>query len=284
MRSPDNVTIFTSPHDPASPHRRREKNSNFHHPVAYTTHQRGPQSGPVKQKPQIQTNEPERERMVLMSRTNLSLIAVLAILLAGTGVHAEDWKVGEKWTYKHEGPRPFSESSTKVEGDRTTEVTAIKGEGDAKRYLLKNRWGTSDVNPSTSYIDAKNLIHKIDVQDIATLLLKPPVPAIWELKVGEEKTLKSQMDVGGFVMAIEYKAKRFKDETLTVPAGTYENCQHIQVISTMNNPMGDPVKTKTDFWYHPKVRNLVKDVTVTNFGAANSYTGTSLLKSHTTKK
>ena len=106
-----------------------------------------------------------------MSKTDLSLIAVLVILLAGTGVYAEDWKVGEKWTFKHEGPRPFSDPTTKVEGDRTLEITAIKGEGDKKRYLLKNQWGTTDVNPATSYIDAKNRIHKIDVQDIATLLL-----------------------------------------------------------------------------------------------------------------
>ena len=122
------------------------------------------------------------------------------------------------------------------------------------------------------------------MEGIATLLLKPPVPAVWKLKVGEEKTVKSQMDVGGFVMTIEYKAKRLKDETLTVPAGTFEKCQHIQVVTTMENPMGEPMNTKTDLWHHPKVRNLVKDVTVTNFGAPNSYTGTSLLKSHTTKK
>ena len=219
-----------------------------------------------------------------MSKTDLSLVAIVVILLTGAGGWAEDWQVGEKWTYKHEGPRPFSDPSAKVEGDRTTEVTAIEGQADKKRYLLKNRWGTSDINPSTSHIDTKNLIHKIDIEGVATLLFKPPVPAIWELEVGQEKTIKSQMDVGGFVMTIEYKAKRLKDETLTVPAGTYENCQHIQYTSTMDNPMGDPVKSKTDFWYHPKVRNLVKDVTVTNFGAANSYTGTSLLKSHTTKK
>jgi hypothetical protein len=222
--------------------------------------------------------------MAPMSKISLFLVAITLAIVVGASVQAADWKVGEKWTYKHEGPRPYADPSSKVEGDRTIEVTAIEGEGDEKRYLLKNRWGTTDINPATSYIDAKNLIHKIDVQDLAVLLLDPPVPAIWTLKVGEEKTLKTQMGAGGLVLPIEYKAKRLKDETLTVPAGTFEKCHHVQIVSTIDNPMGEPVKSKMDFWHHPKVKNAVKEVTVTNFGGDNSYTGTSVLKSHTQKK
>ena len=218
-----------------------------------------------------------------MNRISLFLVAVMMVTLLVADGQAENWKVGEKWAYQHEGPRPFSDPSTKVEGDRTMEVTAIQGEGAEKRYLLKAHWGTNDTNPSTSYIDAKNLIYKIDVQDMAVILFDPPFPGIWKLKAGEEKTIKTQMDAGGFVIPMECQAKRLEDETLTVPAGTFEKCQHVQILSTLDNPMGGPVKTKTDYWYHPKVKSAVKEVTVTNVGSPNSTTATSLLKSHTKK-
>jgi hypothetical protein len=69
----------------------------------------------------------------------------------------------------------------------------------------------------------------------------------------------------GFSIPIEYAAKRLKDETITIPAGEFKNCQHVQIISSMQNEMGQTVKNKTDHWYHPKVRNFVKEVIVTNY-------------------
>lgn len=218
-----------------------------------------------------------------MSKSSLFLVVAALVTLVGTDGQAEDWKVGEKWVYKHEGPRPFGDPTAKVEGDRRMAVAAIQGEGDQKRYLLKAHWGTNDPNPSTSYIDAKNLIHKIDVQDMAVLLFAPPLPAVWKLKAGEQKTIKTQMGAAGFVIPMECQAKRLPNETLTVPAGTFEKCQHVQILSTLDNPMGEPIKTKTDYWYHPKVRGAVKEVTVTNLGTPNSTTATSTLKSHTKK-
>lgn len=213
----------------------------------------------------------------------LSVIVVLAVL-AGGMTHAEDWKVGEKWTYKHEGPRPFSDPSIKIKGDLTVEVTKIEGEGAAKRYLLKTLWGTEDANPTTTYIDPNNMIHKMEIQYMAVLLFNPPVPAVWPLKPGEQKTLKTNMDVGGFVIPIEYVTKRLKDETITVPAGQFEKCRHFEIISSLQNEMGEPMKVKTDQWYHPKVRNYVKEVVIMNYQGDNSYTGTSILKAHTTSK
>jgi len=218
-----------------------------------------------------------------MSTVKLSLVVIAAVILASGSLYAEDWKVGEKWTYQHQGPRPYSDGTTTVKGDRTVELTAIQGAGDQKRYLLKNQWGTEDANPATSSIDAKNMIHKIEIQAMAVLTLDPPVPALWSLKVGEEKTRKTKMDFAGFVFAIEYKAKRLPDETVTVPVGAFKNCQHIQIVSTMQSEMIPTTKNKMDYWYHPKVKNMVKEVTVTNYEADNSYTGTSVLKSHTKK-
>lgn len=219
-----------------------------------------------------------------MCKVNFLLVAVVLAVLAGGIAHAEDWKVGEKWTYKHEGPRPFSDPSATIKGDRTVEVTKIEGEGAAKRYLLKTVWGTEDANPTTTYIDPNNMIHKMEIQNMAVLVFSPPVPGLWPLKPGEQKTLKTNMDIGGFVIPIEYVAKRLKDETLTVPAGKFEKCRHFEIINSYQNEMGQPTKAKVDQWYHPKVKNFVKEVGIMNYQGDNSHTGTSVLKSHTTPK
>jgi hypothetical protein len=219
-----------------------------------------------------------------MCKTIFLSIAVTLIILAGGTAHAEDWKVGEKWIYKHDGPRPHSNPPTTIKGDRTVEVTAIEGEGAAKRYLLKTVWGTEDASPSTTYIDPNNMIHKMEIQYTAILNFDPPVPAFWPLKPGGQTTLKTSMDVGGFKIPMEYIVKRLKDETVTVPAGTFENCRRFEIISSLQNEMMQPIKVKTDHWYHPKVKNFVKEVTIVNYQSENSYTGTSILKSYTTPK
>ncbi|HCO93678.1 MAG TPA: hypothetical protein DIU00_06975 [Phycisphaerales bacterium] len=218
-----------------------------------------------------------------MYKFNLLLIIAGLVSLSVGNVYAEDWKVGEKWTYKHEGPRPYADSSATIQGDRAVEVIAIKGEGVDKRFLLKTFWGTEDANPTTTHIDTKNMIHKIDIGYLGSLGFTPPVPAIWLLKPGEEKTLKANMEVAGFSIPIEYKAKCLNDETITVPAGKFKNCQHVQVITSAQDETGQPVKHKQDYWYHAKVGNLVKDVVITNYQGDSNYTSTSVLKSHTKK-
>ena len=221
--------------------------------------------------------------MAHMYKIKLLLVIVGLITLSGGIAIGEDWQVGEKWIYKHEGPRPYADPSAVVKGDRTAEVIAIKGEGAEKQYLLKNMWGSEDPNPSTSYIDSKNMLHKIDIEFMFTLLITPPVPIFWGLKPGEEKTLKTNLDLAGMSIPIEYVAKRMKDETITVPAGTFENCRHVQIISSLQNENGQTMKNKEEYWFHPKVRNLVKGVIITNYQGDGSYTSTSLLKSHTKK-
>lgn len=217
--------------------------------------------------------------------TKRSLSIILAILILTSGVaQGQIWKAGEKWVYQHEGPRPHGDGSTLVKGDRTVEVSAVQGEGQEKRSLLKDVRGTGDPNPTVAYIDTKNMIHKIEVQSFATLTFAPPIPALWVLNVNEEKTLKSNIDMGGFAFAIEYKAKRLPDETLTVPAGTFENCQHIQVVSTIRSDMMPTSQSRLDYWYHPQVKNSVKEVIITNYQSDSSYTSTSTLKSYTTKR
>ena len=216
-----------------------------------------------------------------MSR--LSWLLIVAVVLMSGSVHAEDWKLGQTWTYQHEGPRPYSDALSTVAGDRVVTVTGIKGAGAAKRYIIKNMWGKNDPNPATSYFDAKALIHQTDIDSLATILFNPPIPGFWtSLKVGEQKVLKTNMSVSGLDIPLTFTVKRLMDETLIVPAGTFKDCVHVQIISSMENPMGGGTsQSKMDQWYHPLVKNFVKEKIVTNFQADNSYAATSVLKSYT---
>ena len=89
---------------------------------------------------------------------------------------------------------------------------------------------------------------------------------------------------GGFLMLTDYVAKRPKYETITISVGKFEKCRYFEIISSLQNEMGEPVKVKTDQWYHPKVKNFVKEVTIMNYQGDNSTTGTSTLKSFITPK
>lgn len=213
-----------------------------------------------------------------------SSVAVVVWVVVASSAIATDWKVGEKWTYQHEGPRPYADPSAKVQGDRIVEVTAIEGEDAERRTLLKSLWGTADGNPAVLHIDAKNLIHKIDIQAMGVLRFDPPIPALWSLKVGEQKIVKTKVDVGGFAMTIQYVAKRLDDETVTVPAGRFEKCQHVTIVSTTESDFAPSTKNKMDYWYHPSVKNSVKEVIITNFDSDNSYSATSTLKAFSVAK
>jgi len=68
-----------------------------------------------------------------MYKINFISIAATLVIVAGGTAYAEDWKVGQKWIYQHDGPRPHSTPPTTIKGDRTIEVTSIQGEGAAKR-------------------------------------------------------------------------------------------------------------------------------------------------------
>ncbi len=207
-----------------------------------------------------------------------SAVVFVAWVVFASGAIAADWKVGEKWTYQHEGPRPYADPSAKVEGDHVVEVVGIQGEGAERRTLLKSVWGTADASPAILYIGAKDLIHKMDIQGVGVLRFDPPIPALWSLKVGEQKTVKTELGLAGVVMRIEYAAKRLEDETVTVPAGRFENCQHVTIVSTIESDFAPSTKNKMDYWYHPTVKNSVKEVVVTNFESGNAYTATSTLK------
>jgi hypothetical protein len=208
--------------------------------------------------------------------------ASLLLAFVTTDVIAEGvGKVGEKWIYQHEGIRPLSNPPAAIQGDRTNEVVAIKGEAANKRWLLKHIWGEKDENPGTLYVDVDKRLHQVDVGSSLTLNFAPPVPMEWgELAVGEKKVSESKMAVAGFEIPLKYEAIRLPDDTVRVPAGEFTLCRHIQVVVHGTDAQGLPSKSRSDYWFHPKANGLVKEITISNYETDAKQSSTSTLKAH----
>jgi hypothetical protein len=221
--------------------------------------------------------------LLLIPMKNASVFAVsLWLSLVATAAPADGiGKVGEKWIYGHEGTRPLSNPPAAIRGDRTNEVVAIKGEAAGKRWLVKHTWGEKDENPGLLHLDAEKRLHEVEVGTSFSLTFAPPVPMEWtELSPGEKKTLESKMTVAGFELALKYEATRLPDETVRVPAGEFTLCRHIQVVVHGTDAQGQPSKSRSDYWFHPKANGLVKEVTLSNYDTEAKQTSTSTLKAH----
>jgi hypothetical protein len=191
-------------------------------------------------------------------------------------------KVGEKWIYQVEGPRPMSNPPVTIEGDRVDEIMTVSGEGDEKRWQVKSVWGKNDENPSVATIDARNRLHQVEVGSAMTIGFTPPVPTDWpELKVGESTRFETKIVVMGFEVPLKYEVKRLEDETATVPAGKFAGCRHLQMVVHASDPSGQPNQTRYDHWMgEGKDRGLIKEIVVTNYQSENSHRTSSSLKQH----
>ena len=221
------------------------------------------------------------------------LIAVLGMAIVAGGAYADaPLSLGEKWVYKHDGPRPWSPSGEDVEGDRFLEVIETEKEGGQQYWIIEESWGLYDVDPSTEYVDRKNAVVKRSLIEETFLHYNPGRPRDFSaLKPGEEKVYDITMGQGDRDRGITLRivAKRIEDETLTVPAGEYEDCVHVVTTWTLSYSMVDggrpSMKGRTDYWHHPDVNGCVKEVYT--FGATRmgdqfreGYTCTSELKSY----
>lgn len=212
--------------------------------------------------------------------TLLSVMAAFS-LLPHSMFASDPMQVGMKWVYEHAGYRPMTNPPQAIDGDRVNEVVDVKGEGEAKRWSVRQTWGTSDDKPAVLHVDERRRLHGVDAESM-TVAFAPPLPLEWsELDVGESTTLTTTLSVAGFNLPIQYEVNRLPDETVVVPAGTFENCRRVRVTAHATDLQGQATQTRNDSWFHPRAHGLVKEITIVNYGSADSYSSTSSLKSHT---
>jgi hypothetical protein len=196
---------------------------------------------------------------------------------------AEIGQLGEKWIYVVEGPRPMSNPPVTVDGDRVDEIVSITGEGADKKWQLKSVWGKDDLTPSLATIDAQSRLHQVEIGSTMTIGFTPPVPTDWpDLKVGDTTTFETKLAVMGFEMPLKYEVQRLPDESITVPAGTFAGCRHIQMVVHGADPSGQPSKTRYDHWMAADQGRggLIKEIVVSNYQSDSSQRSSSSLKQH----
>ncbi len=228
----------------------------------------------------------------MIKRVCLLLIVCFISLGAIAAEKADPFAVGEKWVYKHDGPKPMSWRNEKIEGDMVRVVTGIKGEGEQKRWIIKETYGAADERPTSSYIDSNNQYSKMDSGADRSMTYDPAVPFYFpELKVDETKEIKTQFSFGqgGFPVSITYK--RVADETIKVPAGEFKNCQHykVETVFTFNRDGNEfKMKSNRELWYNAKVNGFVKIMMIQpdrefNGEVRKGYTASSELKEYSKK-
>ena len=205
-------------------------------------------------------------RMVLVG----TLIALLCTATwAGQDVN-EPFEVGQRWVYKHEGPRPGSIEPNDIDGERIMHVISVVGEPEGKQWIIEDRFTGEEKATGRIYVNSKRLLTALEIKNqkgkVAKLRYDPPIPhQIMELDIGQEKTVETslKMDSTKFSLPSTIVIRRLDDETITTPAGEFANCRHFKTTSKsiFNIKIAKiPITEERERWYHPKVNGLVKEV------------------------
>ena len=205
-------------------------------------------------------------RMVLIG----TLIALLCTAMwAGQDVN-EPFEVGQRWVYKHEGPRPGSIEPNDIDGERIMHVIGVVGEPEGKQWIIEDRFTGEEKATGRIYVNSERLLTALEIKnqkgEAAKLRYDPPIPhQIMELDIGQEKTVETslKMDSAKFSLLSTIVIRRLDDETITTAAGEFASCQHFKTTSKsiFNIKIAKiPITEERERWYHPKANGLVKEV------------------------
>ena len=181
----------------------------------------------------------------------------------------EGFEVGQRWTYRHEGPRPGSAEPNAIDGERILHVISVVEEQGGKQWIIEERF-TNSKDVVRLYVNEERLLTAIEIEnekgEVARLRYDPPVPyQVTELDVGKERTIETalRMDSSEFALPSTIVIRRLADETITTTAGEFVGCLHYKatISSTLDIKIAKiPVTEERERWYHPEVNGLVKEV------------------------
>ncbi len=193
---------------------------------------------------------------------------VFFVSIGNTGKTADSpvpFTVQEKWVYEHTGPRPWSDGKDSIDENHVLEVISVEGVNGIKRWAVKETWGTDERDNSILYYDSEKQLHKQEVGQNFVICFNPPIPDHSTMDIGEEKTVEINAIMGnegrGQHNPLIIQAKRLENEMVTVPAGQFEDCIHVETEETITfeteNGNVDLV-LKQSFWYHSEANGIVK--------------------------
>lgn len=198
------------------------------------------------------------------------MLGLLVVLSLAAGAQAGAFEVGQRWVYQHQGPRPGSTEPNAIDGQRIRQVIATDSQQGREQWVIEERF-TADANTvGRLHVVAGRLLTAIEIEnaqgEVVKMTYDTPVPyQMPEMEIAAEKVVETvlRMDSPKFALPVKVVIWRLEDESLTTPAGRFDDCRHYQMTtrSTINAKVTTiPLVEERQLWYHESVHGLVKEV------------------------
>lgn len=180
------------------------------------------------------------------------------------------FEVGQRWQYRHQGPRPGNVEPNTIDGERIVQVVSAADGPEGTQWTLEERFTRDPRVVARLCVSHDGLLTALEITNekgqIARLRYDPPGP--YEpsgMSVGQKQTVETtlQMDSANFSLPSTTVVERLEDETLTTPAGEFTGCTHYRStsLSTVDVKIAKiPIREERERWYHPAVNGMVKEV------------------------
>jgi hypothetical protein len=195
------------------------------------------------------------------------LALVLGVLCVPVWAELE---VGQRWQYRHEGPRPGSVEPNAIDGERILWVVATREEQDGTCRVIEERFTNDAKVTGRFFVDPAGLLTALEIEndkgEAVRLRYDPPIPyQPADMNVAETRTFQTVLgtDAPQFALPVTTVVERLADETVTTPAGEFPGCAHYR--STTQSVIDVkiariPVREERERWYHPSAHGMVKEV------------------------
>jgi hypothetical protein len=179
-------------------------------------------------------------------------------------------EVGQRWQYRHEGPRPGSVEPNAIGGERILWVVAAVEEQGGTRSVIEERFTNDTKVVGRLLVDSARLLVALEIEnekgEVVRLRYDPPIPyQPADMNVAEARTFQTVLrtDSPKFALPVTTVVERLADETVTTPAGEFPGCAHYR--STTQSVVDVrlakiPVREERERWYHRSAHGMVKEV------------------------
>jgi hypothetical protein len=182
----------------------------------------------------------------------------------------ESFEVGQRWEYRHQGPRPGDMEPNVIDGERILHVISVADGQEGTQWVIEERFTNSRNVIGRLHVNQEQMLTRLEIEnkkgEVAKLRYDPAIPYRgMDLAIGEKRTIETtlKMDSVEFSLPSTITVERLEDETITTPAGEFTGCRHYRTTtaSTVNIKIAKiPITEVREQWYHGSIHGMVKEV------------------------
>ena len=182
----------------------------------------------------------------------------------------EDFEVGQRWEYRHEGPRPGDVEPNVIDGQRVLRVISEAHDPTGTQWIIEERFTNSPQVISRSHVNENHLLTRTEIEnnkgEVAHVRYEPLIPyRVLDLAVGTKRTIETTVTMEGvdFKLPLVITTERLADEAVGTPAGEFAGCRHYRTttLSTLDIKIGKIRTTdEREQWFHDSVHGMIKEI------------------------